>query len=718
MEKLFLGVLVLVLFNCTYIQAQDHLYVYKISGSPIMVEDNITTRLTKGSKISLNASLNLNTNSSLVLVNKKGELFELKNGSVYRSSDLTSIQPIRITSSINEKYFAYVWRNFVSKPKYRNNYGVVYREFNELNLLAPSINEKLYNSKIVFEWNQPTINNTKLLIKDLASNQILEYIVSGNSITIDVDNTTLKFGYKYGWTIIDTQDNAISDAKFFNFEIANQIEVAEFQLELEDVNTSIVPIDERDFAQFFSQSKYIFPMGSDKEDDLYESIPLKVTQTEATYRNINNSASLKRHTPTSRLQRYGTCVGWAVAYSARTTLEAQRNNWTDKEVIDENSFSPGYFYRTIAPDKGDCSGANTSYAVSYLKDYGALPSRYWNRTGDEYFCPQSPLESTLIEKAREYKIDEYARLFERSYDYDASKASKVKLSLDNDNPVVVSLNCPPSFHHVRNGRDLWVPTEDPSGDYGGHAVTVIGYDDNKYDGAFLIQNSWGYDYGDEGFVWVTYDDFNHFFYRALELVNLPKLEPEEPIFKGGLRFIDIDTNEALEFKLAEKFRNWNTVLNNGEHTYKATKSLKSGTRVRIMANNDQPAFVYILGTGSVNTSIANLFPGDNLGLSAALNYKNNEVALPNEDGAFVMDDTVGKDYMIMLFSRESLDINDIKKQLATKTGKFGAKLKSVLGDKLIPYKDITFNKNNIQFETLYKGDDNKVMALIIEFDHI
>ena len=233
----------------------------------------------------------------------------------------------------------------------------------------------------------------------------------------------------------------------------------------------------------------------------------------------------------------------------------------------------------------------------------------------------------------------------------------------------------------------------------------------------MIQNSWGSDYGDNGFVWVTYDDFNHFFYRALELVKLPKLEPEKPIYKGGLKFINLDNNEELEFSLAEKFRNWNTVLNDGENTYKATKPLYSGSRVRLLLNNNEPAFVYILGTGSVNTSIANLFPGDNLGLSAALNYEENEVALPTADGAFVMDDTKGQDYMIMLFSRESLDIDDLKKQIADTSGKFSQRLKTVLGDKLIPFDDIEFEKNKIEFETLYKGDDNKIMALIIEFDH-
>ena len=50
---------------------------------------------------------------------------------------------------------------------------------------------------------------------------------------------------------------------------------------------------------------------------------------------------------------------------------------------------------------------------------------------------------------------------------------------------------------------------------GGHAVVAVGYDDNKAitnqnndettTGAFLIRNSWGADWGDNGYGWLPYD---------------------------------------------------------------------------------------------------------------------------------------------------------------------------------------------------------------------
>ena len=37
---------------------------------------------------------------------------------------------------------------------------------------------------------------------------------------------------------------------------------------------------------------------------------------------------------------------------------------------------------------------------------------------------------------------------------------------------------------------------------GGHAVCIVGYDDDKQ--AWLAKNSWGNDWGEQGFFWIGY----------------------------------------------------------------------------------------------------------------------------------------------------------------------------------------------------------------------
>ena len=50
--------------------------------------------------------------------------------------------------------------------------------------------------------------------------------------------------------------------------------------------------------------------------------------------------------------------------------------------------------------------------------------------------------------------------------------------------------------------DFW----NGSGNYGGHAVSVVGYNDSK--SSFIIRNSWGTSYGTNGYALLPYDDFN------------------------------------------------------------------------------------------------------------------------------------------------------------------------------------------------------------------
>jgi hypothetical protein len=53
-------------------------------------------------------------------------------------------------------------------------------------------------------------------------------------------------------------------------------------------------------------------------------------------------------------------------------------------------------------------------------------------------------------------------------------------------------------------------------------MTVIGYDDRKFGGAFQIMNSWGPEWGNNGVAWVRYGDFKTYVREAYGIDPLPK----------------------------------------------------------------------------------------------------------------------------------------------------------------------------------------------------
>ncbi|NJE29699.1 hypothetical protein E3E38_01335 [Thermococcus sp. 18S1] len=78
------------------------------------------------------------------------------------------------------------------------------------------------------------------------------------------------------------------------------------------------------------------------------------------------------------------------------------------------------------------------------------------------------------------------------------------------------INVYDDFRYFDTTNNIYALNQPHSGNPGGHAVTIVGYDDNKVTpdghGAFLMVNSWGTTWGDHGYWWLTYQaaqDPNH-----------------------------------------------------------------------------------------------------------------------------------------------------------------------------------------------------------------
>ena len=54
-------------------------------------------------------------------------------------------------------------------------------------------------------------------------------------------------------------------------------------------------------------------------------------------------------------------------------------------------------------------------------------------------------------------------------------------------------------------------------------MCIIGYDNYKYGGAFRVVNSWGKQYGDNGFLWIRYNDFKKYV-REVYLFQLKNID--------------------------------------------------------------------------------------------------------------------------------------------------------------------------------------------------
>jgi len=158
------------------------------------------------------------------------------------------------------------------------------------------------------------------------------------------------------------------------------------------------------------------------------------------------------------------------------------------------------------------SGAYIRTTLQALALFGVCPEDWFpydiSRFDDE------PDTSSYI-YSQSFQATKYFRLDKA--DTPEDKLAYIKTFIIAEYPIEFGFNVYQSYKQAFvNGGCFPYPT--PNEDIvGGHALMLCGYDDNKVikndndpsgntftQGAFMIQNSWGYDFGELGYGWLPY----------------------------------------------------------------------------------------------------------------------------------------------------------------------------------------------------------------------
>lgn len=189
----------------------------------------------------------------------------------------------------------------------------------------------------------------------------------------------------------------------------------------------------------------------------------------------------------------GSCVGWATGYY----LKSLQENMEDESngIIDaDNLMSPAYIYNQIKA--GDCqAGSSIQDALQLLFDEGVTD--YSLMPYDENDCSTLP---TQIQKqaALENRIESFAYLDSNAL------LDQTKAFLNKGQPIVIAVAIDNAYFGARDDNGLHIYRKFQNVD-GAHAMLVVGYDDDLQ--AVKAVNSWGNDWGNDGFVWIDYKAF-------------------------------------------------------------------------------------------------------------------------------------------------------------------------------------------------------------------
>jgi C1A family cysteine protease len=140
------------------------------------------------------------------------------------------------------------------------------------------------------------------------------------------------------------------------------------------------------------------------------------------------------------------------------------------------------------------AGAYIRDGIKAVNQYGAPLESLWPYVITRFST--RPTTAAYTDAARR-KAGAYQKI--------TTRVAGIKTALSQGYPAVVGFDVYESFERNLNNTTGMMPYPQPGEQLlGGHAVAVVGYNDNLNGGRFICRNSWGTGWGDRGYFYMPY----------------------------------------------------------------------------------------------------------------------------------------------------------------------------------------------------------------------
>ena len=209
-------------------------------------------------------------------------------------------------------------------------------------------------------------------------------------------------------------------------------------------------------------------------------------------------------TPVRNQGAEGTCVGFATAVGVKEWME-------QKEYKLYIPLSPRYVYeyaRKIDGSSPDSEGTTLVAATKTLVSKGICEEKFWPYVAQNPGKPDSKADLN----ASRYKIQPgWARI---------TNEKELRHYLNEYGPTLIGVVVYNNWYREKNGHipnpTLW--ERYINGALGGHAICLVGYDDKTQE--YKFKNSWGSDWGDNGYGYLTYKHIRQIMMDAIGMIDM------------------------------------------------------------------------------------------------------------------------------------------------------------------------------------------------------
>jgi hypothetical protein len=252
--------------------------------------------------------------------------------------------------------------------------------------------------------------------------------------------------------------------------------------------------------------------------------------------------------------------------------------------------------------------------------------------------------------------------------------------------------------------------------FGGHAMCVVGYDDRKYGGAFLIMNSWGPEWGQNGFAWIRYPEFNYFVREAYGLEPMARTGVAANTLECEIGLVQISFDDKKNM-VPGGYINLRKV---DENIYRTGAPIRAGTKFKVEVKNNNECYIYIFGM-ETDGSAYTLFPYPQKDDPTKTKYSPflgiTGYRLFPRDKSLTADSMGSRDKIAILVSRKELDWNGIQAGInkQVRSLDWPVKVRTALPGSAA--KQVQFSatpKGTISFTS--QVSESEVVYCIVEFD--